>query len=79
MDIASIATICTTIVATTAGVATIIANIRYLESENSRVLKEIAKDQREGFKVLSGDSKSIEKSLEIQTKILERIEGNTRN
>jgi len=40
MDIGSIIAICTTIVATNAGVATIMSIIRYMKSENSKVLKE---------------------------------------
>lgn len=78
MDIGSIATICTTVIVTVAGVATIIANIRYMKSENSKVLRrqeqillKIEEGQEKGFKALSEDSKVI-------AQILERIESNTR-
>ncbi|OHC01035.1 MAG: hypothetical protein A3G70_08320 [Planctomycetes bacterium RIFCSPLOWO2_12_FULL_39_13] len=77
MDFSSIVAVCTTIVATIAGVATIMSTIRYMKSENSKVLKEqaqillkIEEGQREGFNKLSEDNVTI-------AKILERIESNT--
>jgi len=71
MDFGSIVAICTTIVATIAGVSTIMSTIRYMKSENSKVLKGIEKGQREGLNKLSEDNVTI-------AKILERIESNTR-
>lgn len=59
--------ICTTIVATIAGVATIISTIRYMKSENSKVLKEQSQ-------ILA----KIEEGNVTISKILERIESNTR-
>jgi len=38
MEIGSIIAICTTLVATIAGVSTIISTIRYMKSENSKAL-----------------------------------------
>lgn len=52
MDIGVIIAICTTIVATTAGVATIMSTIRYMKSENSKILKEIEKGQVTIAKIL---------------------------
>jgi len=78
MEIGSIIAICTTIVATIAGVVTIMSTIRYMKSENSKVLKEqsnillkIEEGQIQGFNKLSDDNVTI-------AKILERIESNTR-
>lgn len=78
MELGIIITICTTIVATIAGVATIMSAIRYMKSENSKVLKEQAQillkietGQREGFNKLSDDNVTI-------AKILEHIEANTK-
>jgi len=72
-------TICTTIVATIAGVVTIVWFIRDMRKENSKVLKrqedilvKIEEGQRKGFEMLSKDLKLIQKSLEIQTKILDK-------
>jgi len=52
MGLGSIIAICTTIVATTAGVATIMSTIRYMKSENSKILKEIEKGQVTIAKIL---------------------------
>jgi len=75
-------TICTTIVATIAGVVTIVWFIRDMRKENSKVLKrqedilvKIEEGQRKGFEMLSKDLKLIQKSLEIQTKILDKIQS----
>lgn len=78
MDFGSIVAICTTIVATIAGVATIMSTIRYMKSENSKVLKDIEKGQREGFNKLSEDNKKLSEDNVAIAKILERIESNTR-
>jgi hypothetical protein len=84
MDFGSIVAICTTIVATIAGVATIMSTIRYMKSENSKVLKEqsqvllkIEKGQREGFNKLSEDNKKLSEDNVTIAKILEHIESNT--
>jgi len=78
MDIGSVIAICTTIVATIAGVATIMSTIRYMKSENSKVLKSIEEGQRKGFAKLSDDNRAIVIASESIAKILERIESNTR-
>lgn len=75
MDFGTIVVICTTIVATIAGVATIISTIRYMKSENSKVLKDIAKGQREGLSKLSEDNRAIIEASKSIAQILERING----
>lgn len=84
MDMGSIIAICTTVVATIAGVATIISTIRYMKSENSKVLKEQAKileniEKRQGngferqenilMKIEEGQQKGFERLAEIQERI----------
>ena len=91
MELGSIIAICTTIVATIAGVATIISTIRYMKSENSKVLKEqaqmlkehsqillkIEEGQRGGFNKLSEGLNKLSEDNVVIAKILERIESNT--
>ena len=93
MDFSSIVAIGTTIVATIAGVATIMSTIRYMKSENSKVLKEQSQILLEHSQILlkieegqikieerqrKGFNKLSEDNVAI-AKILERIESNTRH
>ncbi len=64
MELGAIIAICTTIIATIAGVATIMSTIRYMKSENSKVLKEQSQ-------ILV----KIEEGNVIIAMILERIES----
>lgn len=75
MDFGIIVVICTTIVATIAGVSTIISTIRYMKSENSKVLKDIAKGQRDGLSKLSEDNRAIIEASKSIAQILERIDN----
>lgn len=78
MELGSIIAICTTIVATIAGVSTIISTIRYMKSENSKVLKKIEEGQENQTQLISeGLNKLSDDNIAI-AKILERIESNTR-
>ena len=82
MELGAIIAICTTIIATIAGVATIMSTIRYMKSENSKVLKEqsqilvkIEDGQEKGFAGMAKILAKIEEGNVTIAKILERIES----
>lgn len=60
------------------GIVTIVWFIKDSRKENSKVLKDIEKGQREGFQTLSNDLKILSEGQQTMAKILERIEANTR-
>jgi len=87
-DIITYLTVAATFITLVAGFVTIVWFIQDSRNENSKVLKrqeqilikieegqrESSKDQIRGFETLSTDLKSIQKSLEIQTKALENVQ-----
>lgn len=78
----AIIALCTTIIAPIAGVATIMSTIRYMKSENSKVLKEqsqilvkIEDGQEKRFAGMAKILAKIEEGNVIIAKVFERIES----